>query len=130
MHRLVSAGGYRGDAEVLRNGTAPSLRKPRAEGEVVKLPKADPQLSISLSDALEQAEVDQAVEASADARTLIAVQRVDRLPRVETREQVQHGGIRAKSLERRGIDEHHVGPVPFDEELGRTAVDGHCTARA
>lgn len=54
MHRLVSAGGYRGDAEVLSNGTAPSLRKPRAEGEVVKLPKADPQLSISLSDAIEQ----------------------------------------------------------------------------
>ena len=54
MHRLVSAGGYRGDAEVERNGTSPSVRKPRAEGEVVKLPKADPQLSISLSDALEQ----------------------------------------------------------------------------
>lgn len=54
MHRLVSAGGYRGDVDLLRNGAAPSVRKPRAEGEVVKLPKADPQLAISLSDALEQ----------------------------------------------------------------------------
>ena len=54
MHRLVSAGGYRGDEEVRRGGTAPSVRKPRAEGETVKLPKADPQLNMSLSDALEQ----------------------------------------------------------------------------
>jgi SagB-type dehydrogenase family enzyme len=54
MHRLVSAGGYRGDQEVGRADTAPSVRKPRAAGDTVKLPKADPQLNITLSDALEQ----------------------------------------------------------------------------